>query len=177
MKQFLIILAVLFFIGIILYLIYRAISIKNRDKKQVQDYAPKIERSKTKKQQPTYAIKENYLSYTEQQFFNVIKKIVNDKYLVFPQIPLSQIIIKNSESRYQNELYRIIDFCIFDKNYHPLLCIEINDETHRQKDRYIRDKKVENLLNIVGLPLITLWTDFGIKPEYIERRIKQHIEL
>lgn len=124
-----------------------------------------------------YIIKQKYISNSELQFYYAIKNIIGDKYIVFPQVPLSQIIIKKSNSRYQSELYRVMDFCIFSKEYTPLVCIEINDETHHQKDRYIRDKKVEAILNNAGLPLITLWTEFGVKYDYIKNRINNHIDL
>lgn len=144
-------------------------------KKQVNEF--NIDKQVKKSSLPTYTIKEQYLSYTEKQFYNAIKRILNDKYIIFPQVPLSQIIIKNSNSKYQNELYRVIDFCIFDKNYHPLLCIEINDETHRQKDRYIRDKKVQDIINSSGLHLITFWTNYGVNSDYIKRKLGCYIEL
>lgn len=129
------------------------------------------------KQNTQYYIKSKYISNCELQFYYAIKNIIGDKYVLFPQVPLSQIIIKKSNSKYQNELYRVMDFCIFSKDYTPLICIEINDETHRQKERYIRDKKVEAILNNAGLPLITLWTEYGVKYDYIKNRISNHIEL
>ncbi len=125
-----------------------------------------------------YEIKSKYLSYYELKYYEAIQNILEGKYILFPQVPLSQIIVvKNKKSKYQSELYRVIDFCIFDKDYTPLLCIEINDETHHQRNRYIRDKKVQNILNNAGLPLITLWTNFELNINYIENRIKQHIEI
>lgn len=124
-----------------------------------------------------YKIKQKYLSNCEISFYNTIKDIIKDKYKIFPQVPLSQIIIKQPETKWHTELFRIIDFCIFSNDYTPLICIEINDKTHHQKERYNRDKKVENILNEAGLPLITLWTDWGVNKDYIERRLNDLIEL
>ena len=178
MKNVLLPLAIL--VAIIILVIICAFKIHNKaDKKakqQVDEYKPNIQ-PKQEQQQATYEIKQKYLSHTEQSFYNAIKTILNDKYLIFPQVPLSQIIIKNSNGRYQNELYRVIDFCIFDKDFHPLLCIEINDETHRQQDRYIRDKKVQDIINSSGLHLITFWTEYGVNTDYIRRKIGCYIKL
>lgn len=124
-----------------------------------------------------YVKKKSYLTDCEKEFFRVIKSIVYPNYIVYPQVPLSQIIEKDSTDRYQNELYRIIDFCIFSKDFEPLVCIEINDETHHQKNRYVRDQKVKNILNQADLPIVTLWTSFGVKTEYIKERLRKYLKI
>ena len=167
MKTILIILSVLIGIAVIIRLsslIVKSFNKYNDDEQNDLDSS-------------SYKIKQKYLTSVEQEFYNAIKSIVSNNYILFPQVPLSQIIVKDSNSKYQNELYRVIDFCIFDNNYHPLLCIEINDKSHKQKNRYIRDKKVQNILTNAGLPLITLWTEYGVNIEYIKTRIKEHIKL
>jgi predicted NAD-dependent protein-ADP-ribosyltransferase YbiA (DUF1768 family) len=55
--------------------------------------------------------------------------------------------------------------------------IEINDNTHNTKERYIRDMKVKEILDKANLPIITLWTSYGVNYDYIERRLKEYIEL
>ncbi len=137
----------------------------------------KNDKKKTSPEESKYIKKRHYLTNTEIEFYEAIKEIIQDNYIVLPQIPLSQIVEKENKNKYQNELYRVIDICIFDKEYTPLLCIEINDETHHLKDRYMRDIKVKEILNKGGLPLITLWTIYGVNPEYIKKRINEHIKL
>lgn len=144
----------------------------------------KIEQSTTtqtinqNKSEITYTAKQHYLSNTEQNFYNTIRNITEDQYITLPQVPLSQIVEKQSNYKYQNELYRVVDICIFEKKtYKPLLCIEINDETHHQKNRYMRDLKVKEILRQAGIPLIILWTEYGVNVEYIKKRINEHIRL
>lgn len=74
-------------------------------------------------------------------------------------------------SRFQNELYRNVDFIITDLFYRPLVVVEINDQTHLAEDRRERDKKVASICEEAGIPIIRLWTSYGINQEYIKKRI------
>jgi hypothetical protein len=136
-----------------------------------------IDEKEEKYNNEKYKIKEQYLTPTEVKFGNALKKIVTPMYLIYPQVPLSQIVEKISGSKYRNELYRVVDFCIFNAKYKPLVVIEINDNTHNTKERYIRDMKVKEILDKANLPIITLWTSYGVNYDYIERRLKEYIEL
>ena len=111
------------------------------------------------------------LTQTELKFFNAIKKAINENYILLPQINLASIIERTDEHKYQNELYRNIDFAIFDKSYNPIALIEINDKTHKDKKRIARDIKVKEICNNANIPLITFWTDYGVNQEYINKRI------
>lgn len=121
-----------------------------------------------------YSVKPRYLSPNEQEYFTVLKSILKEKYIIFPQVPLSQIVEKHSASNYKTDLFRVIDFCIFDKNYYPLLCIEINDTSHLKKERSKRDQKVGDILKSARIPLLTLWTYEGIDEMTIKKQLKQY---
>lgn len=119
-----------------------------------------------------YSLKPRFLSPNEQKYFVILKNLLKDRYYVFPQVPLSQLVEKHSKSNFKNELFRVIDFCVFDKDYYPLLCIEINDNSHLKKERTDRDKKVADILKSARLPLLTLWTYEGINESEIKRQLK-----
>ena len=125
-------------------------------------------------QQKQYA-KKKLLTPTELKFYNAIKKHIPQEYILLPQINLASIITRTDEHKYQNELFRNIDFAIFDKNYMPIALIEINDKTHKEGKRIARDIKVKEICQSAELPLITFWTDYGINEEYIAKRIKEYI--
>jgi hypothetical protein len=109
----------------------------------------------------------------ENDYFNTLKGLINtEKFYIFPQVPLSQIVEKHSQSNYKNELFRVIDFCIFDLNYYPLLCIEINDTTHLKRRRAKRDEKVEEILKSAKLPLYTIWTYEEFNVEKFKKTLK-----
>lgn len=115
------------------------------------------------------------LTPTEIRFFNAIKNATNENYILLPQINLASIIERTDEHKYQNELYRNIDFAIFDKAYNPIVLIEINDKTHKDKKRIARDIKVKEICNSANIPLITFWTDYGVNQEYINKRIAEYV--
>ena len=126
------------------------------------------------KDQPKYTIKKSQMSDCEKYFYDILTKHFSSDYDIRPQVPLSSIIEKEkSFSReYQNELNRVIDFGIFNRETsEPLLLIEINDKTHNQSNRKERDKKVQFICNSAGIKLITFWTKFDNKEEYIVNRI------
>lgn len=121
-----------------------------------------------------YSVKPRYLSPCEQQYFALLQNILKDKFFVFPQIPLSQLVEKHSKSNYKTELFRVIDFCVFDRDYYPLLCIEINDNSHLQKNRVRRDGKISEILKSARIPLLTLWTYEGINEQEIRKQLKAY---
>lgn len=126
-----------------------------------------------------YHIKAKTITDNEKYFLNIIKKHFGKDYDIRFQVPLSSIIEKDKEfeKEYQNELNRIIDIGIFDKNTsYPLLLIEINDSTHHRKDRKIRDAKVKNICDQAGIKLIAFWTEYSNTEEYIFNRVNSNIK-
>lgn len=113
-----------------------------------------------------------YQTGTEKEFYDkLIRATFELDIQIIPQIPLSSV-IKKYGSRYQNELYRIIDYGIFDKDYNLLLLIELNDQTHLQTERKTRDAKVKEICNKANIKLITFWTNCNNEIECIKHRIK-----
>lgn len=123
----------------------------------------------------TYTSKSSIMTECEKEYFDVIRNIVGESYIVQPQINLASVINKAQGSKYQNELFRNIDFGIFDCYYNLKLLIEINDSTHERSDRIERDRKVHHICQEAGIPIITFWTKFGVNESYIEKRIREYI--
>lgn len=119
------------------------------------------------------------MTKNEQYFYNIINKAFSDKYLIMPQVNLASILNKKKQyqNEYQNELFRNIDFGIFDKETTaPLLLIEINDKSHNEKKRQYRDVKVKGILQNANIKLITFYTKFTNKEDYIINRIKENLK-
>ena len=123
-----------------------------------------------------YSLKPTLVTKSELNYLNGIKSVLPEGYQVFPQINLAAVIRKADSTRYHSELFRNVDFLITDSNYKPLILIELNDQSHTEKTRKERDQKVKNICEEAGIPLITLWTTYGVKTEYIKRRIDEAIE-
>ena len=62
-------------------------------------------------------------------------------------------VIQKENTKYRTELFRNIDFGIFNKDFELLLLIELNDKSHIQRNRKIRDRKVKNILKECNIPL------------------------
>jgi len=91
---------------------------------------------------------------------------------------LNSVIDKISNTKYRNELFRNIDFAIFDKDYSTLLLlIEINDKTHQTRKRKERDLKVEEICSKAGIKLIKFYSNYSNEKEYVKNRIKKELNL
>lgn len=119
--------------------------------------------------------KKPIMSNYEIMFYNRMKDLEKD-YNIVPQLVLASVVDKTSKQKYRSELYRIIDFAIFSKDYSKLLLlIELNDNTHNQRKRKDRDLKVKKICNFAGIKLITFYTKYPNEKDYIINRIKKEI--
>ncbi|MBQ9116318.1 MAG: DUF2726 domain-containing protein, partial [Clostridia bacterium] len=107
-----------------------------------------------------YDAKKYLLSRSEQAYYTVILDVLPNDYKVFPQVNLASFIVKNDNTPFRNELFRNVDFIVTNVNYEPLFVIEINDQTHLNKDRKERDEKVKNICEEAGIPLVKFWTTY-----------------
>ena len=123
-----------------------------------------------------YEAKAKLLSNTEQEYYAALKQTVPEGYSVFPQINMAAFVNRTDNARYRNELFRNVDFLICGAAFEPRVAVEINDSTHRQHDRIERDQKVKDILEEAGIPLISLWTNYGVNDSYIKERIQKALE-
>lgn len=147
--------------------------------KEIQNEEYEDSRNKVLKKTNTYSKKKSIISSTEKKIYVKINRIIeNTNYLLQAQVNLASIVDKNSDEKFRSELFRNIDFGIFDKyTFEPLVMIELNDTTHKQKERIIRDIKVKNILNQAEIPLITLHTEYENEENYIRRRLADYINV
>lgn len=127
------------------------------------------------KEKTIYEIKPIMTEY-ERNFYNILKNLENE-YKVIPQVNLASIIKKKTNNKYYNDLFRNIDFAIFDNDLKKvLLLIEINDKTHNSIKRKDRDLKIKKICNDVNLKIITFYTKYPNEKEYVLNRIKDEIK-
>ena len=124
-----------------------------------------------------YQTKKSLITETEKEYYIAIKSALTADYQVFPQINLAAFIERTDRTRFRNELFRNVDFLITDLNYKPKIVIEINDKTHLESERKERDEKVKNICEEAGIPIIKLWTSYGVNYEYIKNKIQNTLSL
>lgn len=122
-----------------------------------------------------YAPRDRLISRSENGFFKAISSAIPADYHVFPQINLASFIDRTDSARYRNELFRNVDFLITDGDYAPKIVVEINDQSHLDRDRRERDEKVTKICEEAGIPIIKFWTSYGVQPEYIQKRISEQL--
>lgn len=123
-----------------------------------------------------YEPKASLISKNEAAFFKAIKSVLADDYRLFPQINLASFINRVDNARFQNELFRNVDFLITDTQYCPKMVIEINDRSHLTRERRERDEKVKKICEEAGIPIINLWTSYGVNIEYIQNKINETLQ-
>ena len=123
-------------------------------------------------------VPKKFLSNNEYNFLTKFIDLENELHIhIVPQVNLASVIQKVSDSRYNTELFRNIDFGIFSADYSKLLLlIELNDESHNNYHRKKRDIKVRDICNKAGIKLITFYTKYSNEKEYVKNRIKQELE-
>lgn len=120
-----------------------------------------------------YDLRETLITKSERSFFDAIKLSVPEGYQVFPQINLASFIDRTDDAKFRNELFRNVDFLITDAEFRPKIVVEINDQTHLTKERKERDEKVCKICEEAGIPVLKLWTSYGVNLEYIKGRIDE----
>ena len=94
--------------------------------------------------------------------------------MLFRSVPLSSVIRKKSDARFQSELYRIVDFALVDKVTMEIkLLIELNDKSHFEKNRQYRDFRVKEICGEANIPLLTFWTHYDNEISYVKNRIEK----
>ena len=88
-------------------------------------------------------IPKQFLTNNEYDFLTKFIDLEDELHInIVPQVNLASIIQKVSNSRFNTELFRNIDFGIFSADYSKvLLLIELNDESH---NNFHRKKRYKN---------------------------------
>lgn len=167
----------LFFIAFWWVLLIIKILSRQINKSKKNTYHKNTPPQKNEEQEHKYESKGLLTDY-EKYFFDTINNEFGSNYYIMPQVNLASVVnkIKDFPTQYQNELYRNIDIGIFDKSdMTPQLLIEINDKTHNQQKRIARDKKVHEICKLANLQLITFYSNYPNKREYIIKRINESL--
>lgn len=162
------------FIFIIMISAILAVLVKSNDKTQPKKHSPGQQTKQPQHKKQRY-IPKKLMTKPEIEYGNIIRKVLPNGYRLFPQICLASILNKTTDNYYVSELFRIIDFVIFDLEYNPVLLIEINDKSHHQKKRIKRDFKIMELCEEAKLPLIRFWMEYGINENYIKEKINEYL--
>jgi hypothetical protein len=132
-----------------------------------------------------YKLRDDFLSPAERSFYLTLKSCVSEWADVCPKVNLGDVFYatcKNFGERqsYTNKISRKhVDFLLCDKKTAlPLLGIELDDKSHDQIKRQIRDQFVETVFQKANLPLERINVRMSYNPNELSERLSDiaHIE-
>ena len=108
-----------------------------------------------------YHLRDDFLSAAEHSFYHVLAAAANDWALVCPKVSLGDLFYAKASDygellTYTNKIDRKhVDFLLCDPDtLQPLVGIELDDRSHRRRDRQERDAFVDRVFEAAGLPLV-----------------------
>lgn len=128
----------------------------------------------------TYKRKDFLMTPTERRCFDALVSVVRDRYYVFPQVHLDELVEPEKYSgrrifsfRHINQ--KSVDFVLCDKEMRPLLAIELNDWTHELRKRKLADYEKERIFSEAGLPLLSLAPRENFDQRELVSRVKEKL--
>lgn len=106
-----------------------------------------------------YTRKKYVLTPAEFRFYKALRAATGDRYLIAPQVHLGSLVAVNRSERnwqkYHNMIDRkSVDFVLFDKDtVVALLAIELDDRSHQEEKRRLRDEFVNRIFSLSDLKL------------------------
>jgi len=122
-----------------------------------------------------YKKKEGLMTKAEKEFFDVLERVASNRYYIIPQVKISNLALVSGTVNYKTYLNKIdrktVDFVLFDKQFSPVMAIELDDSSHNNTSRRERDNFVDEVMNTIGLKIIHIKTAYTYNPEEINRLI------
>lgn len=134
-----------------------------------------------------YRAKRYVITLNELNFYNILMEIAKElELVVFSQVSLYNILETKSNLDYRTKtIYfnkiasKSIDFVLVDKKDCRIkLCIELDDDTHKQEKRIERDKFINELfksleINLLRYPVYKIYYKDTLKRR-IQENMKEH---
>lgn len=128
-----------------------------------------------------YRKRKYLLTIPEKKFYDVLKTVVKDDYVIFAKVRIPDLIDSPKwKKTWQTDFNRIrakhIDFVICDKYIiSPLLAIELDDSTHNRTDRKRRDDFVDEAFKVAQLPILHVKSSSQYNSELLLKQIHEGI--
>ena len=115
-----------------------------------------------------------FLTPYEMGFYKKLSRLEQYGFIVIPQVNLATIIEKEN-TRFRSELFRNIDFGIFNKEFNLKLLIELNDKTHHEYNRRNRYLMVKKILDECNIKLLNFYSNYPNEQSYVVNRVLEEI--
>ena len=123
---------------------------------------------------------ESLVTAAEQRFYEALDEAVDGRLMILSKVRVADLLSVTSESR--SARYRVfrsiaskhVDFVLVEaRDLRPLAAIELDDSTHRRRDRRKRDELLDDLFAKAKLPLLRFKTASTYNPRSIEARFEE----
>ncbi len=113
-----------------------------------------------------YRVRDDFLSPAEASFFRVLATAAAPEYIVCPKVALRDLffVCQGGERQaHQNRIaHKHVDFVLCDATtLRPAAGVELDDASHRRRDRMERDAFVEAVFAAARLPLVRIPVQAG----------------
>ena len=178
------------YVFIILLIFFGLLVLKNKPTSPTLQQPEKIEsnseESKNVIDYKTYYKPKKYITTKKEGFFyNVLLDIAKElNYTLFAQVPLYAIVSTqdnldySTQTKYFNKISsKSIDFVLVDEKCHILLCIELDDNSHKLKHRIERDTFINKLFMDLEIGLLRYPVYNTYYKDTLKKRILENIKL
>lgn len=130
----------------------------------------------------TYHAKDYILTKAEMQFYDALCKATATTYLqIWPMMSLKELIYvrdeegkKNSYKHFNKINRKHIDFTLVNpKSSKAILCIELDDKSHKKQNRIERDTYVDEVMKQAGIKLLHVPAGMEYDISKLESNIKE----
>lgn len=125
-----------------------------------------------------YCKRPRLVTKAELRFYKSLMKAVQDDWAVFAMVRIADLLVVPKETPKRRVwlnkiLAKHIDFVLCDPaSLEPQVAIELDDSSHKRKDRQERDEFVDHAFESAGLPIVR----FPVRSSYQSREIREIID-
>lgn len=114
----------------------------------------------------SYAFAGPLLTPAERSFFGVLAQAVDPSYVIAPKVRVADVIkvlpCKDRQAQFNKIAMKHFDFVVCDaETFTPQYVVELNDSSHLNQNRKIRDEFLHSTCKAVGLPFIQFKVQSG----------------
>jgi len=132
-----------------------------------------------------YIKKGSFFTTGEGSFYRVLKSTLGDEFEIFGQVRIADLLeVKRglSNSQRQKHFNKIqakhVDFVLCDPTTLNIICaIELDDKSHKRKDRVARDNFLDEAFKAAGLPLVRFKAKYTYAHNEIIENLSRHIDM
>ena len=123
-----------------------------------------------------YRQRNDFLSAAELSFYRVLAMGLNGSFIICPKVNLADIFFvarPHENQSYRNKIDRKhVDFLLCDPStLKPIVGVELDDASHSRPDRQDRDRFVDQVFEVAGLPLLHVPAASGYNPQQLAQLV------